>query len=373
MDEKRSGTVGNIYRDGIGAVRTGLRENDGDKVRSGVQVLADAVKAGNAAAHCYLAACLRDRLPGTEDLRSDSTYIRSLFYYGVRKKVLHADEALESFCAREYSGLMEKRGIRPVHFSHLIDHKGRYIEIHRSSRLCPVQAELTSEDGVHTLTLTVRLRFLIPDEIERDGEFMDRICEGIGAWSGTYEVFGGQELHVRVRIDESRGCGAKLWVLPVPDELREMIVELLKGLPGKNIKRAMGLLRDKRSYALFSTVLWKVFAPKMIVMLKTADNTKDLNELSWVATHEFGHILGIGDLYADPESKLMGVEPGSFGELDCYALGNKRFYSVMCMHNAPIRNNDMEMVLLALTENRYQRYQKDKLGKRISPALGRGN
>ena len=41
--------------------------------------------------------------------------------------------------------------------------------------------------------------------------------------------------------------------------------------------------------------------------------------------------------------------------------------------SAPVTNNDIEMVVLAFSENRFQRFQPDRTGKRISEALGKGN
>ena len=46
---------------------------------------------------------------------------------------------------------------------------------------------------------------------------------------------------------------------------------------------------------------------------------------------------------------------------------------VMCDENAPVSNNDVEMVVLAFSENRFQRFQPDNTGKKISDALGKGN
>ena len=99
----------------------------------------------------------------------------------------------------------------------------------------------------------------------------------------------------------------------------------------------------------------------------------DLAELEAVTTHEFGHVLGLGDLYSSQVDGLFGVKEGSFLELDCYALGNDRYNLVMCDHHGPISNNDIEMVFLAFLENKLQFYQPMGKNKRISRALGRGN
>ena len=92
-----------------------------------------------------------------------------------------------------------------------------------------------------------------------------------------------------------------------------------------------------------------------------------------IAKHEFGHCLGLGDLYASEDDCMRGVEKGTYSELDSYAISDKFYNLVMCDHNGPISNNDIEMVILAFRENRQQLYQPGKLKGKISSALGRGN
>lgn len=89
--------------------------------------------------------------------------------------------------------------------------------------------------------------------------------------------------------------------------------------------------------------------------------------------HEFGHVLGLGDLYASAVDDLPGVEQGTYPELDSYVITGKRYNLVMCDHYGPISNNDIEMVLLAFRDNKPQLYQPDKLYGVISDALGKGN
>ena len=92
-----------------------------------------------------------------------------------------------------------------------------------------------------------------------------------------------------------------------------------------------------------------------------------------VAKHEFGHTLGLGDLYPSSVDSLAGVAKGTYAELDCYATGNREYNLVMCDHRGPISNNDIEMVVLAFKENKAQLYQPVRRMKKISSALGRGN
>ena len=98
----------------------------------------------------------------------------------------------------------------------------------------------------------------------------------------------------------------------------------------------------------------------------------DYNEIRHVAKHEFGHALGLGDLYASKSDNLTGVNKGQFAELDSYYVSDKVYNLVMCDHHGPVSNNDIEMIILAFRENKMQNYQQ-QLTKKISEALGKGN
>ena len=99
---------------------------------------------------------------------------------------------------------------------------------------------------------------------------------------------------------------------------------------------------------------------------------EDLDELCAVARHEFGHILGLGDLYVSEIDGYEGVEPGSYPELDCFQMFDKYYRAVMCDHHAPVSNNDIEMVVMAFSKNKFQAFQKGKHDD-VSEALGKGN
>ena len=84
-------------------------------------------------------------------------------------------------------------------------------------------------------------------------------------------------------------------------------------------------------------------------------------------------MLGLGDLYASETDGLEGVEPAAYDEVDCFRLFGRTYHLVMCDPTAPVSNNDIEMVLLAFSRNRFQRFQKDSTGNQLSEALGKGN
>jgi hypothetical protein len=131
-------------------------------------------------------------------------------------------------------------------------------------------------------------------------------------------------------------------------------------------------LATRRSFATLG-FKWTTTSSKIIVIQSENENFDDYQEITHVAKHEFGHALGLGDLYYSPSDDLQGVEVGTFSELDSYAISNKVYNLVMCDHRGPISDNDIEMVVLAFSENEMQNYQPSRKRTKISEALGAGN
>ena len=112
----------------------------------------------------------------------------------------------------------------------------------------------------------------------------------------------------------------------------------------------------------------------MIIIASEDNKFYDYNEIKNVAKHEFGHALGLGDLYVSASDGLAGVDQGTYSELDGYYISNKNYNLVMSDHHGPISNNDIEMVVLAFCDDDIQLYQEDPQHKgKISKALGKGN
>lgn len=100
----------------------------------------------------------------------------------------------------------------------------------------------------------------------------------------------------------------------------------------------------------------------------------DFKEIKNVAKHEFGHALGLGDLYERRSDNLGEISKGTYSELDGYYLTDKFYKLVMCDHHGPISNNqNIEMAVLAFWENKAKLYQQGNFMGVISKALGRGN
>jgi hypothetical protein len=132
-------------------------------------------------------------------------------------------------------------------------------------------------------------------------------------------------------------------------------------------------ISQKRSFSGLGVKRWSVKSRKIIVIQSEDGRFRDYGEIMHVAKHEFGHVLGLGDLYCSPGDGLEGVPEGAYEETDKDHVFDRVYNLVMCDHHGPISNNDIEMVVLAFSENCMQNYQKSNLGQKISEALGKGN
>ncbi|MBP3322430.1 MAG: hypothetical protein J6M12_08745 [Clostridia bacterium] len=288
-----------------------------------------------------------------------------------KKGSLEGRTLLDSFCRLRYErafGRLKRRGDLP-----LSDFDGREIVLNRLGKRYPVNAFLERKKGKNILHLQVFLRFSYTDELKNEKAFKDAVYRGIRAWQGEYRVFGGQPLQVKVKISEEGGRRARLRVMPLSGELYGSLGAIVKKMPaGKKKRRLESILYHRRSFA-GAGGFWSAKGSKMIFLQSRGGRFDDLLELEAVTGHEFGHVLGLGDLYEGQVDGLGGVEEGCYPELDCYHIEGKQYNLVMCDHHAPIGNNDIEMVLLAFMQNKMQLYQPTGRNKRISYALGRGN
>lgn len=288
---------------------------------------------------------------------------------------IQARAFLRYYCGKRYDRAMAQAGIRHTAEGPLVDYDGKPIRIKRRGLLTPVDAVLTYEGGKNVLTLSANVTFVYPEALPDAAVFERAVLTGMRDWAGEYEVFGGQRLTVRVELTAKPRLWDSVMVLPVTGAIHQMAGRFLDALPDTGNKKRIGeMLRQRRSFAA-SLGRWTVHKRKVIGMQCDDGRFEDEDELRHVAKHEFGHLLGLGDLYESASDGLEGVAEGRYLELDPYATGERSYYSVMCDHFGPITNNDVEMVTLAFREGREQLFQKS--GKRrhqkISKALGRGN
>ena len=257
----------------------------------------------------------------------------------------------------------------------LTDFDGERIRISRKGFLTPVDAVLEYENGKNILTLSTNVFFFDTDNEDIDmTAFRKAVFDGMRAWAGNYRVFGNQPLEVRVKLTSEERIFDSIYVAPMTESFSDNIIASRKrmGLDDED-NSIEEFINQKRSFSGLGVKRWSVRSRKIIV-LQSGDGTfRDLDEIMHVAKHEFGHVLGLGDLYRDPACGLEGVPEGAYSETDEYHLYDRMYNLVMCDHHGPISNNDIEMVILAFREDCMQNYQKSKAGEKISSALGKGN
>ncbi len=284
---------------------------------------------------------------------------------------IQARAFLNAYCEKRYSDEYEER-YETLH-SGLVDFDGIPIRINRQGVLTPIDAILEHKDDGNILTLSTNLMFLYGEEITDPDEFEQAVIRGIMAWQGEYEVFGGQRLSVQIKLTMENNLFDNLIIMPMTESIGSTVQAVGNVIGNKERKAQISdLLTNKRSFAT-AGLKWSSKSRKIICIQSEDGKFDDYDEIMHVAKHEFGHALGLGDLYSSSVDSLAGVKKGTYSELDSYSITDKYYNLVMCDHHGPISNNDVEMVVLAFRENKMQLYQPSKLRGKISDALGRGN
>lgn len=284
---------------------------------------------------------------------------------------IQARMLLNNYCFKRYDESMSKletRGDGP-----LVDFDGKRIKINRTGIMTPVDAELDYADGINVLTLSANIMFLCDDGIPNVQRFREAVLAGINEWQGDYKVFGNQALRVITEITMQDRLWDNVVVMPMTSELERSVRSTSEKIGTKKMKeRTDSLITEKRSFAA-AGLRWSVNSRKIICIMSGDGKFDDYEEIKHVAKHEFGHALGLGDLYESSSDSLAGVDKGTYTELDGFYINDRDYNLVMCDHHGPVSNNDIEMVVLAFRENKSQLYQPGKFKGKISKALGRGN
>lgn len=372
-DETEELSVKEISDLGAALWKSGVEEQDEAKKSEGIRLLLDAARKGDVEASAWVGYLLYNNLLYSKGDDPQETAIRILFKAAQKGSVM-ARITLNRLCfERAETALKDKLKTIP-RIGPLAGFDGNIIKINKTGILTPIDAVLEYKDGINIFTLSANLSFF-DFEMSNRVEFEKAVISGIKEWEGEYRVFGDQKIRVVINITMESRLADNVYVLPVTEEVAADTLSILSHFDKvKDGKISDDLFNKKRSMTIMGLRRWSTRSRKIILISSEDKTFRNYDEIKHVAKHEFGHALGLGDLYACEDDELSGVQKGTYPELDGYYISDKVYNLVMSDHHGPVSNNDIEMVILAFSENKAQLYQKDKrFIEEISQALGRGN
>lgn len=338
--------------------------------KDGISLLVKAANLGEPEAQYIIGWLLTD---GALRLNSGDSVAhgKRLLWESAKAGCQRARRCLDGVCTDQYKENRENKDILAGYCGPLVDFSRRKIVINRTGLLTPVDARLIYKDGTNLLTLDVNLAYIVDEEANWD--LLKRaVREGILMWQGDYTVFGGQNLTLKINLTEEKQLFDSVYIMPLTTESEATARKMAETIHTKAASENIKMLFDEKRSAAMTGIKWSVRSRKLIYIQQPIFDQKSYKEVVHIVKHEFGHVLGLGDLYCE-NGKLNGVFCGEYEELDGYHITNRVYNLVMCDHHGIISNNDIEMVLLAFSENQRQNYQEEKYGGEISEALGRGN
>ena len=297
-----------------------------------------------------------------------------MLFLASSKGALQAKVMLNEICKERYNEKfgMEKSAERQP--GPLTDWDGNKIKIRCKGLRTPIDAKLKYENGKNILTFRANVNVISGDEEQPSAEVRKAVLDGMREWAGEYSVFGGQQLTVVIDVAEKTSLLDTINVFIMDEEIKRMmqqVADAFSVVKGESFAKDINaLLESERSFEAQGKE-WSMKGRKSIfVRYKQED---DYDAIQAIVKHEFGHALGLGDLYYEKARGFEGVEKGTYEELDAYHISDKMYHLVMCNKHGVISNNDIEMIVLAFSENEMQRYQPTTWNYDVSEALGKGN
>lgn len=272
---------------------------------------------------------------------------------------------------KDFKGVIDKQNPHP-----LVDFDGEEIKIEESGSRIPIDAKLEFDGSKNHLRFSLNLYFEDMMLVKNPEKFREAVIAGIKEWEGDYHVFGGQPLTVSIDITTLDQAKDSVHIYLLNDEAMGMLEKIAKlfaiNKKSNTFQNTERLISTRNSFAGFGRK-WKVSSKKTICIVQDESENNAYQNIKDITKHEFGHALGLGDLYKDSSQGLTGVEKGEYQELDSFHINQTMYQLVMCTDHGVISNNDIEMIILAFRDNALQVYQKQRGIREISDALGKGN
>ena len=269
-----------------------------------------------------------------------------------------ARQALNALC----SNLIAEYSTGEVKTGEMRDYDGNAVAFDRGD--IPVCARLIYDGrlSVMDIRLNVVQRNMADMSLSKPAR---AVIQGIKQWQGSYSVFGGYPLEIRISCTYELRRSKSLIINVLDDETTDSVGSILNKL-GKRGRRGAEILNARRQSAAVIGNTWRPSGVKYINIYE-----KDLMSVprcKFLLRHEFGHVLGLDDMYAEAADGRAGVKE-VYPDIEMLRIRGCIFNMVMCSVDAPVTFKEAEMALLAYRDGVIQRFQlRDGKGE-ISRAL----
>ncbi len=348
-------------------------ERNPDQITKGINLLKHASRMGSPDAAFMVGKLVWEGYIKPKKGATKDEALKMLFLAS-SKGSLQAKVMLNEICTERYNEKFGKVQASEGQQGPLTDLDGNKIKIRRKGLRTPIDAKLKYENGKNILTFKANVNIISGDDEQPSEEVRKAVLDGMQEWAGEYSVFGGQQLTVVIDVVEKTGLLDTINVFIMDEGIRRMmqqVADAFSVVKGKSFAKDIhALLESERSFEAQAKE-WSTKGRKSIFVRCNQENDYDRIQAS--VKHEFGHALGLGDLYYEKAKGFEGVTKGTYEELDAYHISDKLYHLVMCNNHGAISNNDIEMIVLAFSENEMQRYQSTDWNYDVSKALGKGN